>query len=151
MRQSSVETLLAISDHQLSSRGVAEGIAGGTLTGGALGVLLDVTALTDEGVLAGVLGAGKAALGLGAQLGGEPHNLALGNHGEWLVGWVPFNERGGGGFVVVLSKMKQLTRLSLLLAWGEVTVQSAHFRLLLGFVAVVRAFRSSLSLGCQDR
>jgi hypothetical protein len=48
----------------------------GVLTGGGLGVLLDVTALADEAVLG--LDASEAALGLGAELGAE----ALGGAGE---------------------------------------------------------------------
>ncbi len=54
------------------------------LTGGAIGMVLDVLALLDEFVLGG--GAGEAALSTGAGLGGEArgaaNGLSGGRHGD---------------------------------------------------------------------
>ena len=110
---------------------------GGVRTGGGTGVLLDVAALADEVVLG--LVAGKAALGLGAELSsvalGSAGNLALGKHGGG-------SASTAARFVVVRSVncrvvgavrgkqrwMKQLTRFWLSSAgWCEVRPRSAHF------------------------
>lgn len=106
------------------------------LTSGGTGVLLDVAALADEGVLG--LVAGQTTLGLGPELRIDARhgagNLALRVHGDE-------NASTASRFVVVRAvcvngerelqdraKMKQLTRFCLSFAdWCEVRPQSAHF------------------------
>jgi hypothetical protein len=85
---------------KLASIQLAQHSTEGELTSGGTGVLLDVAALADEGVLG--LGAGEAALGLGADLGrqalGSAGKGALRNHGGWI--WV------GGDSVLVVMRRK---------------------------------------------